>query len=186
MSANSFSPRELPEYGVTLSVKNQPRKAKRKNTSKASKTSVLRLWGIPDTVPASSMRYKNPLEKGIYWYHFSLAVRKRDVAMYGTCISCDRPITVEGSNAGHFIPAGSCGPLLNFHPRNVNAECPHCNAWDEMHLLGYARNLDKRYGEGTAKVLEDIYRARKGKPAEKDFTRKEYEDMITKLRKNGL
>lgn len=124
---------------------------------KQSKADVLRGWGItePNLIKAGFtwLRYKNPPEKGIYWYWLSRYVRERDVAKYGTCISCGRAITVEGSQAGHFMPADSCGRDLLFDLRNVNAECSHCNAWDDTHLLGYAEGLDERYGEGTAAEL---------------------------------
>lgn len=126
--------------------------------SRVTKADVYRKWGIPESIVRggglkSLIRYTNPPEKGAYWYHFSREVRKRDVEKYGTCISCNRPITFETCQAGHFAPAANCGFDLLFDPMNVNAECAYCNAFDEMHLIGYAKNLDKRYGEGTAALL---------------------------------
>lgn len=150
---------------------------------KVTKVSILRSYGLLGT---EWMRYKNPIEKGIFWSLFSLAIRKRDVTRYGTCISCDRPITMESSDCGHFIPASQCGPVLLFDKRNNNAECSRCNAWDELHLVGYAKGLDKRYGEGTADELLKQHREYKFGPVVKDFTRKEYIAMITKLKETGL
>lgn len=151
---------------------------------KASKVSLMRLFGLTGR---EWMRYKNPIEKGIYWYLFSLVIRNRDVKKYGTCISCGRAITVDTCDAGHFIPAGSCGPSLLFDFTNVNAECSHCNAWDGLHLFGYAKNLDKRYGDGTAETLLATHRQRKEFDlAEKDFTRKEYVTKINELKIHGL
>lgn len=123
---------------------------------KQSKADFLREWKLP--YPAfryGDLRYKNPPEKGVYWYFFSLHVRQRDVEKYGTCISCNRAITVDSCDAGHFMPTASCGRDLIFDPLNVNAECPYCNAFDETHLLGYAEGLDRRYGPGTAQGLRD-------------------------------
>ncbi len=124
---------------------------------KQSKADFLRSWGItdPNAIKAGFtwLRYKNPPEKGVFWYYFSLHIRARDIKQWGTCISCNRPITMENSQAGHFMPAADCGRDLIFDERNVNAECEHCNAWDATHLLGYAENLDKRYGAGTAAAL---------------------------------
>lgn len=119
-----------------------------------TKRDTMRKWGVPEYVHSWNLRYQNPIEKGILWYFFSLFVRNRDVKEYGTCISCGRTITVETSQAGHYAPAGSCGPELLFDEKNVNAECPHCNAWDDMHLVGYGRGLDTRYGSGTSDNLQ--------------------------------
>lgn len=157
---------------------------KKQKTKKPSKISILRSWSLLGT---EWMRYKNPIEKGIYWTLFSRAVRQRDVAKYGTCISCDRPITVDTCDCGHFIPAEDCGPALLLDPRNNNAECSRCNAWDRLHLFGYAKNLDVRYGAGTAEELFRRHREHKAtKPAPKDFTRKEYQAMLTSLKEKGL
>lgn len=160
------------------------RRTKRPKAKKATQISILRSYGIPGPI---SLRYKNPLEKGIYWYLFSLAIRTRDVERYGTCVSCGRVITVETCDAGHFIPAASCGPKLLFDPLNVNAECSRCNAWDDLHLLGYAKTLNARYGEHTAEILLQTYRERRHQGlAEKDFTKKEYQHKLEKLIKTGL
>lgn len=129
---------------------------------KQSKAAFLRGWGMPPKYGYHHLRYKNPPEKGIYWYWFSLYIRQRDVENFGTCISCNKPITVETSQAGHFMPAANCGRDLLFDERNVNAECGACNGFDEAHLLGYADNLDKRYGAGTSTELRrrrDEYRS---------------------------
>lgn len=125
---------------------------------KQSKADFLRSWRMPyPHFPYSSLRYKNPPEKGVYWFYFSRFVRGRDVTEYGTCISCGRPITVETSQAGHFAPASSCGRDLIFDPINVNAECERCNAWDEGHLFGYERNLRLRYGDVAVDDLKRRY-----------------------------
>lgn len=153
---------------------------------KQTKADFLRSWGLPyPSFQYSHLRYKNPPEKGVYWYYLSRYIRQRDVEAYGTCISCGKPITVDTSDAGHFMPAGGCGRDLLFDLRNVNAECFHCNAWDSTHLLGYADNLDKRYGAGTALSLRkrrDEYANRdKSLPPLKDWKASEYAEMIKAL-----
>ncbi len=154
-------------------------------TAKQSKADFLRSWGItdPNKIKASFswLRYKSPPEKGIYWYYFSLMVRQRDVEEYGTCISCGRPITVDTCDAGHFAPAADCGRDLLFDPLNVNAECAFCNAWDSMHLFGYAENLDKRYGLGTALGLRARRQMYKDGPTVKDWKAAEYAEKIRAL-----
>lgn len=149
---------------------------------KLSKADFLRQWCLPyPNFQHHHLRYKSPPEKGVYWYFFSLMVRERDVREWGTCISCNRPITMKTAQAGHFMPAASCGRDLLFDPRNVNAECERCNAWDETHLLGYAENLDKRYGAGTALSLRkrrDEYRTG---PSVADWSPAKYREMIELL-----
>jgi len=149
---------------------------------KQSKADFLRSWGLPyPNFQYHHLRYKNPPEKGVYWYYFSLYVRERDVREWGVCISCGKPITVDTANGGHFMPASSCGRDLLFDERNINAECAFCNAWDDTHLLGYAEGLDHRYGTGTA---ADLRRRRdehlKGPPV-KDWKAAEYAEKIRAL-----
>lgn len=148
---------------------------------KKTKASILREWGVPNTFNSGDLRYKVPIEKGIYWYYISREVRHRDVEQWGTCISCGKDITFDTCQAGHFMPASNCGRDLLFDLRNVNAECNKCNAFDTTHLLGYAENLDKRYGEGTSLALRnrrDEYR--KGSPV-KDWKGHEYGEKIKSL-----
>ena len=152
---------------------------------KQTNADVLRSWGITDPVKIKAgyswLRYKNPIEKGIYWYYFSIFIRERDVNKYGTCISCGRPITMESSDAGHFMPASACGRDLLFDEYNVNAECSHCNAWDDTHLLGYRDGLEKRYG---AEVAADL-RKRKAEyhygQVVKDWSAAQYAEKIKVL-----
>lgn len=148
---------------------------------KATKKDIMRRWGLPEAYQSQNLRYQTPIEKGIYWYWTSIEVRKRDMAQWGTCISCGKLITFEGSQAGHFIPAASCGRDLLFDSKNINAECAHCNAWDEMHLLSYAEGLDNRYGAGTSASLRQRHREYKEGPPVRDWKPVEYEQKITQL-----
>jgi hypothetical protein len=108
--------------------------------------------------------------------------RLRPIEAY-TCISCDKKVDAWGQfDAGHFIPAGGGGFGLVFDEMNVNGECPRCNAWDEMHLFGYERGLDARYGAGTADKLKaryDDYHF-KGKIT-KEWSQIEYDTRIRSL-----
>ena len=159
---------------------------------KPSIKDLFRQYELPEWLVKAGkwgLRYKTPIEKGIYWYKFSLFIRERDVAKYGTCISCNRSITVDTCDAGHFAPASNCGLDLLFHPLNVNAECSYCNAFDGMHLIGYAKNLDKRYGAGTAEKLHNMRECYKQKtaypdgtfPTLKEWKKKDYEEKLRNL-----
>ena len=143
---------------------------------------LLLSWGITNPhMRIKQLRYKNPVEKGIYWYWFGRHVRERDVKKYGVCVSCGKPITFETCDPGHFMPAVDCGRDLLFDEQNVNAECKQCNAWDDTHLLGYAEGLDKRYGEGTALRLRQRRDEYKAGPVLKDFKGHQYAEMIERL-----
>ena len=74
---------------------------------KKSDAEILREWGIDNpNFRKKHLRYQTPMEKGIYWYWFSLEVRQRDVKKWGTCISCGKQITVDTCDAGHFVGDG--------------------------------------------------------------------------------
>lgn len=146
----------------------------------------LRSWGITDPnklkAGIKGLRYTNPPEKGVYWHYMSLWIRKRDTERYGECISCEKEITMENAQAGHFMPAHDCGRDLLFDPINLNAECGYCNAFDDTHLLGYAKNLDKRYGKGTAdKLVHKRLAYKHRKEPVKDFKGHEYAEKIREL-----
>lgn len=128
---------------------------------KKSANALMKEYGVPSWKSGkAALRYKNPIEKGIAWYWFSHYIRLRDSIRWGKCISCDQPKGFEQMDAGHFAPAGDCGLDLLMDERNVNGECNHCNAWDSAHLWGYEKNLDIRYGKGTAEMLKTRYSER--------------------------
>jgi len=123
-------------------------------------------------------RYKGL--KGKFWDVFAEYVRVRDYFKYGTCISCNKKVgSYKELQAGHYMAAGSCGFGLLFDDRNVNGECQYCNGFDDNHVVGYRKNLDIRYGEGTAKSLEDRYEDAhfRGKIV-KEWSKREYEDKV--------
>lgn len=150
---------------------------------KQSKADFLRLWGLPyPHFQYHHLRYKQPPEKGVYWYYISLLVRERDVEKWGTCISCGKSITVATSDAGHFAPASSCGRDLLFDVQNINAECSRCNAWDEGHLFGYEKGLERRYGIQVVLDLKRRYDEYKASQTPlKDWSKLEYMEKIKKL-----
>lgn len=154
-----------------------PKRPRRTTRTKTTKKDKLRSWGLPETFQWRGLRYKNPYQKGIYWYWFSLEVRRRDVEQFGVCISCNKPITIETSQAGHFINASKCGRDLLFDLMNVHAECPGCNKWDTRKLR-YEKNLISRYGVKVVEDLKERYYQYDNGSILKDFTGKEYEERI--------
>lgn len=129
------------------------RSMQQKGARKLTKADFQRSWGVPPNVKT---RYVGV--KGIYWWHFSRFIRKRDFEKYGRCISCNKVIDDwRNAHAGHFVSAAESGPQLLFHPMNVHMQCPKCNnpMFTPHAGVGYAINLDKRYGLGTAQSIWD-------------------------------
>ncbi len=147
---------------------------------KQTKAAFMRSWQLPEKFKWNHLRYKSPPIKGVYWYHFAKMIRDRDMAEWGSCISCGKPMS-EGGNAGHFCPAGSCGPDLLFDEKNCNLECARCNAWDEGHLFGYEAGLDARYGKGTAQGLKARYMSYKKGGSQKDWSAAKFVEKLQEL-----
>lgn len=85
---------------------------------------------------------------------FNAMVRARDAEF--PCISCGEYRELQ---AGHFVP---CGKSLatRWHPWNVNGECAGCNGFDQMHLVGYTRGLERRYCGGTIEKIMQLAKVR--------------------------
>lgn len=131
--------------------------------------------------PFYTLRYTANVYKGVYWYWLARFIRARDASRYGTCISCGKPKTFEELQAGHFASAGNCGFDLLFDEGNLNGECGYCNAYDGNHLWGYAKNLDARYGKGTAQKLQKRYE-RRHQTITKEWSVLEYKRRIEEIR----
>lgn len=89
--------------------------------------------------------------------------RYRDCFLYGTCISCDRPIRPNACDGGHYIARGNAPcPSLEVDERNVHAQCYECNRMYGGAHREYRIGLIKRYGERYPKILELIRQASQG------------------------
>lgn len=151
---------------------------------KVTAKSEMRAWGLPEKMDKGSLRYTSPLEKGIYWYYFSIEVRKRDFEKYGTCISCGKSIrSWRDAHCGHFIAASRCGMELLFDPLNNNMECAGCNLLDESHTVAYRINLVKRHGEKAVKELEDRWMRYKNGEVQSQWPKEMY---MVKLAEMGI
>lgn len=124
-----------------------------------SVSALFREWGLPEYMVKagkSSLRWRQPLEKGIAWYWFSQYIHRRDWQL--GCISCGKPFSDEKEvQTGHFFPAQNCGNALLFSELNNNGECAGCNGFDEGHLHGYRKNLIARIGLDKVEEMEAQY-----------------------------
>ena len=113
-------------------------------------------------------------------------VRQRDFKLFGGyCVDqCGRKAdSWKEMHAGHFVPASKGGFGLLFEEQNVAAQLPSCNNPDisPMSSIGFARELDERYGKGTADAL--IARRHK---ITKEWTQIQYDKEIRALLSHAL
>lgn len=81
----------------------------------------------------------------------------------------------QGVDAGHFKTRGFHN--LRFDEENVNGQSSYCNAWrdkDDM-TTEYRKNLDAKYGNGTADKLDKLSKA---PDSHKLLTKAEYLEII--------
>ncbi len=85
---------------------------------------------------------------------FSQFIRFRDTDEngYGKCVSCDAIKHYFDLDAGHYINRKYMS--LRYSEINVNAQCYHCNRFDEGNSSGYALGIIKKYDERMIGALE--------------------------------
>jgi hypothetical protein len=67
------------------------------------------------------------------------------------CITCGVEKPLKQMQAGHFVSRRV--NKLRFEEMNVNAQCVGCNMYKQGEQYLYSKNLDAKYGEGTADAL---------------------------------
>lgn len=101
-----------------------------------------------DLMPNKLKKAKKDLEKISHDY-----IRRRDSRrseiIAGNCFDCGK--WVEGSDAqcGHWIPSGSGGAILRYHPQNMNLQASGCNCGynQEMVKIRYTQAMYQKYDE---------------------------------------
>jgi hypothetical protein len=87
---------------------------------------------------------------------FSLYIRTRDAQAYQgrafRCISCGNVLPIEKADCGHYINRQHMA--LRFSELNCNAQCSHCNRFDEGNATGYRQGLIQKIGEQKVMLLE--------------------------------
>lgn len=87
---------------------------------------------------------------------FSQYVRYRDGEFkrgewFVECITCGEEKLLKQAQAGHFVSRRV--NELRFEEMNVNAQCIGCNMFKQGEQYLYSKNLDAKYGDGTADAL---------------------------------
>lgn len=115
--------------------------------------------------------------KGCLWAIFSDYIRLRDFLKYGKCVSCEHKFeNWRDGDAGHYISVTRGSFLTMFNDKNVNLQCKKCNNpnWTSDASIPYRRELDRRWGAGTANELEEL-----AKKKVKAYTTLEYGRAIS-------
>lgn len=87
---------------------------------------------------------------------FSLYIRTRDSQPYEgrafRCISCGRILDIEQADCGHYVNRAHMS--LRFSELNCNAQCRHCNRFQEGNIQAYRQGLLQKIGEQKLTILE--------------------------------
>ena len=89
---------------------------------------------------------------------FSTYIRLRDSDAYGIakCFTCQRTDHWTNMHCGHFMRrANMCTRFMEI---NNHVQCPTCNISYDGNRTSYTKELDKKYGKGTAEYIEELSR----------------------------
>ena len=105
---------------------------------------------------------------------FSMYIRLRDSREFDfkafRCISCGRILPFEKADNGHYINRQHMS--TRFDEMNCNAQCSHCNRFQEGNMQGYRNGLIRKYGE------QKVVRLEMKKNTIRKFSDFEYEQLI--------
>ena len=84
---------------------------------------------------------------------FSLYIRLRHASKDGIvkCFTCDKTAHYKKMHAGHFMSRKHHATRWN--EDNVQVQCVKCNLFGQGEQYTFGKNLDKKYGKGTADKL---------------------------------
>lgn len=81
-------------------------------------------------------------------------IRRRDsinpeIAIGGYCFDCGKMVFKQMFQAGHFLPSGSSGAILRYHPHNIHGQASGCNCHyqQEQVKIRYTMAMIKKYGK---------------------------------------
>ena len=104
--------------------------------------------------------------------YFSIFIRMRDSKDgIGICITCGRMKEWRYMDCGHYMKRQYLS--TRYDEKNCNIQCKHCNGPLQGANEIYTTEIDKKWGPGTAKILE-IKRYNKSR-----LTRFEYGALIS-------
>jgi hypothetical protein len=92
-------------------------------------------------------------------------VRRRDsqnqndsVEVGGKCFDCGKLAFGSDFQCGHWIPSGSGGALLRYHPQNMHGQASGCNCGynQEQVKINYTLAMIKKYGQERVEKLRQL------------------------------
>lgn len=102
-----------------------------------------------DTMPARLKKAKKDLEKISHDY-----IRTRDghndgYGFGGKCFDCGKEAVGQNFQCGHWIPSGSGGAILRYHPHNMHGQKGGCNSkfQQEKVKINYTMKMIDKYGK---------------------------------------
>jgi len=101
-----------------------------------------------DLMPNKVKKAKKDLEILSHNY-----IRRRDSVdenvIGGFCFDCGKADLGQNFQCGHWIPSGSGGATLRYHPQNMHGQSSGCNCGynQEMVKINYTRAMTALYGE---------------------------------------
>ena len=115
---------------------------------------------------------------------FSIYIRYRDTNAegYGACWTCGKIIHFKDGHCGHFISRRH--KATRWNEQNCGLQCVADNLFNQGKQFEFAREIDKRYGKGTADKLLLLSRGtcKYGKFEYEQLT-KYYRDKANELKK---
>lgn len=84
---------------------------------------------------------------------FSLWIRLRDSDDTGhcKCVTCGKIMHYRDAHCGHFISRRH--KATRWNEQNCSSQCPYCNTYCQGKQFEFSREIDRRYGKGTADKL---------------------------------
>lgn len=124
--------------------------------------------------------------------HFSKFIRLRDAVKvqdgipYCRCVTCGKIAPVKEMTNGHFVKRDRTATRYN--EKNCHPQCVGCNEFQDGMEYRHGKEIDKKYGPGTAEMLQNIgatrgARARLGKYRLKEIADK-YREKVKILEKD--
>lgn len=119
------------------------------------------------------------------WKVFSEFIRLRDSDENGIvkCFTCNFTNTWNRFDCGHGIPRQH--QSTRYDEKNNHSQCKKCNGFEEGEQYIYAKEVDKRYGEGTwEKLMRKKHQVCKRGQLEIDVMTEYYKAEVKRLKES--
>lgn len=116
----------------------------------------------------SISKIKKDLDK---WFSLYIRLRNCDDNGMSVCFTCNKIDHYKKLQNGHFQSRRHNSTRWSI--KNCQVQCVKCNMFNQGEQFKFSKNIDAKYGEGTAEMLE--FEARQIMK----FTRAEYQTFVT-------